>query len=66
MRYLIKVMVNNTAQYIAADTIAVVRPTDRYRPDQNATIVLKDGTTITTDWTDNVESVATAITQALR
>lgn len=65
MRYLIKVMVNNVQQYIAADQVSRVRPTDAYRPDQNATITLKDGTTITTDWVNSAQSVADDISLAL-
>lgn len=64
MRGFIKVQVNHSDQYVAVDQIRDFRVADRYHPNENAVITLKDQTKITTDWTNSVKSIADDIAQA--
>ncbi len=49
---------------IAVDQIVQVSEYDKYHPDQNALVTLKDGRTIKTSWRHNVDSISEEIIEA--
>lgn len=61
MKGFIEVSVNNTCRYISIDSIRDFGVVDKYHPNENALIFLKDGSKIHTDWNNNVSNIAEQI-----